>query len=148
MKLLYIYSISKTTLPRSCIVVSRMDPTEMITVVSVDDGNRSSSHHASRHSSRQISPRPPPAIIPNKRRVAVAKGVQKTLSKTSMLVNFLPTGTLLTFEMLLPPVSGDGSCSPVSTMMIHLLLAICAASCFFFHFTDSFKAPDGTVCSE
>ncbi|XP_072973302.1 protein DMP9-like [Typha angustifolia] len=80
-----------------------------------------------------------------RKRKAVAKGMQKTLSKTSMLVNFLPTGTLLTFEMLLPAVSGDGSCSPVSTMMILVLLGLCASSCFFFHFTDSFRGPDGKV---
>ncbi|KAI5427378.1 hypothetical protein KIW84_032699 [Lathyrus oleraceus] len=34
-----------------------------------------------------------------KRRAIMAKGVQKTLSKTSLLGNFLPTGTLITFEM-------------------------------------------------
>ncbi|XP_068636367.1 protein DMP9-like [Aristolochia californica] len=86
----------------------------------------------------------PPRQSGRKRR-AVAKSVQKTLSKTSMLVNFLPTGTLLTFEMLLPSVSGDGLCSPVSTMMIYVLMGLCALSCFFFHFTDSFRAPDGKV---
>ncbi|XP_015895121.3 protein DMP9-like [Ziziphus jujuba] len=80
-----------------------------------------------------------------RKRRAMAKGMQKTLSKTSMLVNFLPTGTLLTFEMLLPSVSGDGQCSPVSTLMIHALLGLCTLSCFFFHFTDSFKGPDGKV---
>ncbi|XP_020586663.1 probable apyrase 6 isoform X2 [Phalaenopsis equestris] len=80
-----------------------------------------------------------------RRRSIIAKGMQKTLSKTSMLVNFLPTGTLLTFEMLLPSASGDGTCSPVSTAMIYILLAICALSCFFFHFTDSFRATDGKV---
>ncbi|KAK4798880.1 hypothetical protein SAY86_024245 [Trapa natans] len=80
-----------------------------------------------------------------RKRRAVAKGVQKTLSKTSMLLNFLPTGTLLTFEMLLPSVSGDGSCSAVNTHMIHALIALCSLSCFFFHFTDSFKTPEGMV---
>ncbi|KAL5998143.1 Protein dmp9 [Asimina triloba] len=79
------------------------------------------------------------------KRRAVARGVQKTLSKTSMLVNFLPTGTLLTFEMLLPSVSGKGDCSPVNTMMINVLMGLCALSCFFFHFTDSFRALDGKV---
>lgn len=95
------------------------------------------------------SPQAPAAATPGtevgrKRRV-MAKGMQKTLSKTSMLVNFLPTGTLLTFEMLLPSVSGDGKCSPVSTLMINALLGLCTVSCFFFHFTDSFKGPDGKV---
>lgn len=82
---------------------------------------------------------------PGSKRRAVAKGMQKTLSKTSMLVNFLPTGTLLTFEMLLPSVSKNGECTPVTTLMIHALLGLCALSCFFFHFTDSFKGPDGKV---
>ncbi|XP_062230026.1 protein DMP9-like [Phragmites australis] len=76
---------------------------------------------------------------------AAARGVQSTLSKTSMLANFLPTGTLLAFEMLLPAASGDGSCSAVSAAMLMALLALCAASCFLFHFTDSFRAPDGKV---
>lgn len=82
---------------------------------------------------------------PGRKRRAVAKGVQKTISKTSMLVNFLPTGTLLTFEMILPSVYGNGECSPVNTLMIHVLLGLCALSCFFFHFTDSFRGPDGKV---
>lgn len=92
-------------------------------------------------------PRLMDAMVPEggRKRRAMAKGVQKTLSKTSMLLNFLPTGTLLTFEMLLPSASGDGSCSPVSTHMIHALLSLCSLSCFFFHFTDSFKAPNGKV---
>ncbi|KAI4328450.1 hypothetical protein L6164_020804 [Bauhinia variegata] len=80
-----------------------------------------------------------------KKRQAVAKGMQKTLSRTSMLVNFLPTGTLLTFEMLLPSVSRNGQCSHVSTLMILVLLGLCTLSCFFFHFTDSFKGPDGKM---
>lgn len=80
-----------------------------------------------------------------RKRRAVARGVQKTLSKTSMLANFLPTGTLLTFEMLLPAATGDGTCSAVSAAMLRALLALCATSCFLFHFTDSFRAPDGKV---
>ncbi|KAJ4711352.1 DUF679 domain membrane protein [Melia azedarach] len=88
-----------------------------------------------------------PQTLPRhgRRRLAVAKGMQKTLSKISMLVNFLSTGTLLTFEMLLPSVSNNGDCSPVSTRMIHVPLSLCALSCFFFHFTDSFRGPDGKV---
>ncbi|OMO79301.1 hypothetical protein CCACVL1_13777 [Corchorus capsularis] len=82
---------------------------------------------------------------PGRRRKAVAKGVQKTISKTSMLVNFLPTGTLLTFEMVLPSIYHHGDCSPVNTMMIYVLLGLCALSCFFFHFTDSFRGPDDKV---
>ncbi|XP_052186152.1 protein DMP9-like [Diospyros lotus] len=93
------------------------------------------------------SPQPAPgkAHGGGRKRQAMANGVQKTLSRTSMLANFLPTGTLLTFEMVLPAVYGRGECSPVSTLMINVLLGLCALSCFFFHFTDSFRAPDGHV---
>lgn len=89
-----------------------------------------------------------PSSLPKttSKRQAVAKGVQKTISKTSMLANFLPTGTLLTFEMLLPSVSRNGDCSAsVTTLMIMFLLALCCLSCFFFHFTDSFRGPDGNL---
>ncbi|EPS58472.1 hypothetical protein M569_16342, partial [Genlisea aurea] len=80
-----------------------------------------------------------------RRRRAMASGVQKTLSKSSMLANFLPTGTLLTFEMVLPSIYADGACTPVTTHMIYALLALCALSCFFFHFTDSFRDAAGKV---
>ncbi|KAL2321816.1 hypothetical protein Fmac_026195 [Flemingia macrophylla] len=60
------------------------------------------------------------------------------LSKTSPLGNFLPTGTLLTFEMVLPSIYNNGECSHVYVMMIHFLLFLCAIFCFFFHFTHSF----------
>ncbi|CAN0923649.1 Protein DMP8 [Linum grandiflorum] len=82
---------------------------------------------------------------PGSKRRAMAKGVQNTMSKTSLLANFLPTGTLLTFEMLLPSISKNGECTPVTTMMIYVLLGLCSLSCFFFHFTDSFKDPEGKV---
>lgn len=94
-------------------------------------------------------PTPPPYPASDRgggrKRRAVANGVQRTLSKTSLLANFLPTGTLLTFEMVLPSIYANGECSPVKTHMIYALLALCGLSCFFFHFTDSFKGPDGKV---
>ncbi|XP_061347397.1 protein DMP9-like [Gastrolobium bilobum] len=95
------------------------------------------------HPSDPPSSAPPPE--PGRKRRAMAKGVQKTLSKTSLLGNFLPTGTLLTFEMVLPSIYKNGQCTHVHTMMIHFLLALCSLSCFFFHFTDSFHGADGKV---
>ncbi|KZV24680.1 hypothetical protein F511_36889 [Dorcoceras hygrometricum] len=80
-----------------------------------------------------------------RKRRAMASGVQKTLSKTSLLANFLPTGTLLTFEMVLPSIYSTGECSHVTTLMIHSLLILCTLSCFFFHFTDSFRGQDGKL---
>ncbi|MCL7047220.1 hypothetical protein MKW94_022787 [Papaver nudicaule] len=61
---------------------------------------------------------------------AMAKGVQGTLSMTSVLANWLPTGILLTFETILPSVVGNGLCTPVKTTMMIILF---------------FKGPDGTV---
>lgn len=90
-------------------------------------------------------PRPPRTSWAGQKRRAVANGVQTTLSKTSMLAHFLPTGTLLTFEMVLPSIYGTGECSHVSIVMMFVLLGLCTLSCFFFHFTDSFRAPDGKV---
>ncbi|XP_042482960.1 protein DMP9-like [Macadamia integrifolia] len=75
----------------------------------------------------------------------MAMGVQKTLSRTSILVNFLPTGTLLAFEMLLPSVSGNGKCNEVSTFLIGSILALCAITCCFFHFTDSVRQGEKVV---
>ncbi|RCV20951.1 hypothetical protein SETIT_4G099400v2 [Setaria italica] len=91
------------------------------------------------------SPPPPPGA--GRRRRAVARGVQSTLARTSLLANFVPTGTLLAFEVVLPAASGRdaGSCSAASAAMLRALLALCAASCFLLHFTDSFGAPDGKV---
>ncbi|KAL3631173.1 hypothetical protein CASFOL_024157 [Castilleja foliolosa] len=88
---------------------------------------------------------PPPSAAAGRKRRAVASGVQKTLSKTSLLANFLPTGTLLTFEMVLPSIYSTSKCSSVTTHMIYSLLGLCTLSCFFFHFTDSFRGPDGKL---
>ncbi|KAI8533984.1 hypothetical protein RHMOL_Rhmol10G0053500 [Rhododendron molle] len=54
------------------------------------------------------------------------------------------TGTLLAFETLVPTVYCGGGVH-VTTLMITALLSLCALSCFFFHFTDSFHGPDGRV---
>ncbi|XP_059651101.1 protein DMP8-like [Cornus florida] len=77
------------------------------------------------------------------RKEYAGKGMQKAFSKTSMLANFLPTGTLLIFETVLPSVYHNGSCTQTSTMMTIALLGLCSLSCFFFHFTDSFRGKDG-----
>ncbi|KAK1288994.1 hypothetical protein QJS10_CPB18g01384 [Acorus calamus] len=118
-----------------------MDPTDRISVGIYDTPLPAVDGPSSYPCSPSAAPTRPP---PGRKRRAVAKGIQKTLSKTSMLVNFLPTGTLLTFEMLLPSVAG-----PLLLPRQHhhdpVLLLLCALSCFFFHFTDSFRGPDGTV---
>ncbi|XP_057530711.1 protein DMP8-like [Amaranthus tricolor] len=62
-----------------------------------------------------------------------------------MLAHFLPTGTLLIFDMILPSIYGIGECTSLSTTMTYFLLILCASSCFFFQFTDSFRTRDGEV---
>ncbi|KAL6861765.1 hypothetical protein ACP4OV_017465 [Aristida adscensionis] len=96
---------------------------------------------------REGSPRAAssPAAAGRKRR-AVARGVQGAVAKASMLANFLPTGTMLAFEVLLPTASGgDGSCSGARAAALRALLALCAAACFLLHLSDSFRAADGRV---
>ncbi|KAG4935511.1 hypothetical protein JHK85_050430 [Glycine max] len=51
--------------------------------------------------------------------------------------------SLFTFEMVLPSIYMSGQCAP--TLMIHFLLFVCALSCFFFHFTDSFHGPASAI---
>ncbi|CAO2829575.1 unnamed protein product [Amaranthus hypochondriacus] len=47
--------------------------------------------------------------------------------------------------MILPSIYGIGKCTSLSTILTYILLIICALSCFFFHFTDSFRTRDGEV---
>nr|CAD1826446.1 unnamed protein product [Ananas comosus var. bracteatus] len=76
--------------------------------ISMDASPRRDRERAASHPCSPRSSPPNPSAAGGRKRRAVAKGLQSTLSKTSMLVNFLPTGTLLTFEMLLPSASGTG----------------------------------------
>ncbi|KAF7129094.1 hypothetical protein RHSIM_Rhsim10G0037500 [Rhododendron simsii] len=63
------------------------------------------------------------------------------------MVNFLPTSTLLTFETLVPTFYRSGAaCDRVTTLMLTALLTLCALSCFFFHFTDSFSVGGRVYC--
>ncbi|XP_057756541.1 protein DMP9-like [Arachis stenosperma] len=123
-----------------------MEPTQQEVGIKVYNATPAPSHDDTRNSSGPVTlPVMPPETVRKNRRAIMAKGVQKTLNKTSLLGNFLPTGTLLTFEMVLPSIYKNGQCSHVHSMMTHVLLTICSLSCFFFHFTDSFPGPDGNI---
>ncbi|TVU11925.1 hypothetical protein EJB05_45536, partial [Eragrostis curvula] len=65
------------------------------------------------------------------------------VSKSSMLANFLPTGTILTFKTILPVVSDGDSCSTLRIVLLWTLLLSCAVCCCCSHFIDSFRASDG-----
>ncbi|XP_042512996.1 protein DMP9-like [Macadamia integrifolia] len=65
--------------------------------------------------------------------------MKQTPSKTSVLVNFLPSGTLLIFNMLIAPISENGKCDTVNFTMMNILIALCVISCFFFQLVDSYQ---------
>ncbi|TVU11952.1 hypothetical protein EJB05_45564, partial [Eragrostis curvula] len=67
------------------------------------------------------------------------------VSKSSMLANFLPTGTILAFKTILPVVSDGDSCSTLRVVLLWTLLLSCAVCCCCSHFIDSFRASDGQV---
>ncbi|GAA0166316.1 hypothetical protein LIER_40168 [Lithospermum erythrorhizon] len=71
--------------------------------------------------------------------------VNKTCSSASHLANLLPTGTLLSFQLLSPIFSNLGECDAMSRGLTGTLVSICALSCFLASFTDSLKDETGKV---
>ncbi|GMP74752.1 hypothetical protein CsSME_00032074 [Camellia sinensis var. sinensis] len=66
--------------------------------------------------------------------------------KTPHLANLLPTGSVLTFQILSPVFTHEGKCcSFISQSMTLCFLGICGLSCFLVCFTDSFKDERGKV---
>ncbi|KAL9686889.1 hypothetical protein QQ045_031282 [Rhodiola kirilowii] len=60
------------------------------------------------------------------------------------LIKLLPTGTVFLFQFLNPILTNNGNCHVVNKVLSAVLLVICAFSCCFASFTDSYKASDGT----
>ncbi|XP_022947062.1 protein DMP7-like [Cucurbita moschata] len=74
------------------------------------------------------------------------KAIRKTFKKTAHLANLLPTGTVLGFQILSPIFTHQGNChTTVSQTSTLALLLLCALSCFFLLFTDSFRDERGKV---
>lgn len=74
------------------------------------------------------------------------KVIRKTFKKTALLSNLLPSGSVLAFQILSPVITHEGQChSSISHSMTIFLLSICAISCFFLCFTDSFRDERGKV---
>ncbi|KAK4739185.1 hypothetical protein R3W88_002882 [Solanum pinnatisectum] len=69
----------------------------------------------------------------------------KVLAGASNLVNLLPTGTVLTFQTLIPSFTDGGSCLITHKYLTLGLIIICAAACFFSSFTDSFIDQNGKI---
>ncbi|KAM7270646.1 hypothetical protein ACFE04_029860 [Oxalis oulophora] len=81
-----------------------------------------------------------------KRKTPKQKVMRKTFKGTAILTKFLPTGAVLTFQLLSPILTHQGKCNThVSQYLTITLIALCSISCFLLCFTDSFKDERGKV---
>ncbi|KAF7112038.1 hypothetical protein CFC21_111976 [Triticum aestivum] len=62
---------------------------------------------------------------------------QKVLSVSANLVQLLPTGSVMAYQILAPSFSNQGKCYPSNWWITLGLVIVLAASCVFFAFTDS-----------
>ncbi|OIV97126.1 hypothetical protein TanjilG_00155 [Lupinus angustifolius] len=76
----------------------------------------------------------------------IQRAISQTFKSTAHLANHLPTGTVLSFQLLSPIFTNQGHCDSVTKFMTIALVAICGASCFVLCFTDSFRDTKGNVC--
>uniref|UniRef100_A0A7N1A3W2 DUF679 domain membrane protein 2 n=1 Tax=Kalanchoe fedtschenkoi TaxID=63787 RepID=A0A7N1A3W2_KALFE len=68
----------------------------------------------------------------------------KTFTGVGNLVKLLPTGTVFLFQFLNPILTNNGRCHVVNKVFSAILLVVCAFSCCFASFTDSYKGSDGS----
>ncbi|CAM0907056.1 unnamed protein product [Alopecurus aequalis] len=61
------------------------------------------------------------------------------------VLKLLPTSTVIVYEVLNPIVTNTGACSVANKAVTAVLLAVCAFSCAFSAFTDSYVGADGKV---
>ncbi|KAJ0053276.1 hypothetical protein Pint_02331 [Pistacia integerrima] len=74
------------------------------------------------------------------------KAVRKTCKGTTNLTKLLPSGSVVTFQLLSPIFTHKGQCTKIFSQYLTVgLLAVCAISCFLFCFTDSFRDAKGKV---
>ncbi|KAF8048848.1 hypothetical protein N665_2372s0003 [Sinapis alba] len=88
---------------------------------------------------------PPPQPHLRRQRSTSHQAMSQTLTSAANLANFLPTGTLLAFQLLIPVFTTNGSCDYPTRVLTLLLLTLLSISCFLSSFTDSVKAEDGNV---
>ncbi|XP_022642715.1 protein DMP2-like [Vigna radiata var. radiata] len=67
----------------------------------------------------------------------------KTCSALGNLVKLLPTGTVFFLQFLIPVVTNNGHCTTFNKYLTGALLVVCAFSCAFSSFTDSYTGTDG-----
>ncbi|CAM0907058.1 unnamed protein product [Alopecurus aequalis] len=61
------------------------------------------------------------------------------------VLKLLPTSTVMVYEVLNPIVTNTGACSVANKAITAVLLALCAFSCAFSAFTDSYIGADDKV---
>ncbi|KAI3440763.1 uncharacterized protein J3R85_003218 [Psidium guajava] len=90
---------------------------------------------------------PPQDQEPGKQpKTPAQKAVRKTFKLTAYLANLLPTGTVLTFQVVSPVLTHQGKCpTSLNHTLTLALLALCAVSCFFLCFTDTVRDERGKV---
>lgn len=73
------------------------------------------------------------------------KAIGQTYQSTAHLAKLLPSGTVLSFQILAPTLAKQGHCSDMNQMMTGGLVVLCALSCCVLSFTDSFRDEEGKV---
>jgi hypothetical protein len=73
------------------------------------------------------------------------KAIGQTYQSTGHLAKLLPSGTVLSFQLLAPTLAKQGHRNGMNRMMTEGLVVLCALSCFVLSFTDSFRDEEGKV---
>ena len=73
------------------------------------------------------------------------KAIGQTYQSTGHLAKLLPSGTVLSFQLLAPTLAKQGHCGDMNRIMTGGLVVLCALSCFVLSFTDSFRDVEGKV---
>ncbi|CAN8268853.1 unnamed protein product [Cochlearia groenlandica] len=69
----------------------------------------------------------------------------RTYTTLGDLIKLLPTGTVFLFQFLNPVLTNNGHCHVINKYLTGALIIICAFSCVFSCFTDSYRTRDGHV---
>ncbi|KAL7589252.1 hypothetical protein Lser_V15G40567 [Lactuca serriola] len=87
-----------------------------------------------------------PMLERKQKKTVTQKAVRKTFKITAHLANLLPTGTVLTFQILAPVFTHEGKCrTQFNQILTLILLFLCGISCFVLSFSDSFRDKNGKV---
>ncbi|XP_068657821.1 protein DMP6-like [Aristolochia californica] len=78
-------------------------------------------------------------------RSPVQNAIHQTFRSTAHLANLLPTGTVLTFQLLSPVFTNQGKCNLTNQYLTECLIVLCGISCFVLSFTDSYRDGEGKV---